>query len=75
MGNRAVARKKPVNARKRLPPITATELIRWEFVERSSRKGYLTSDFCINTVWYRWLSNAVTKDGLLRYGIREPICE
>lgn len=46
-----------------------TELIRWGFVERSSRKGYLTRDFYVGHRRYRWLSNAVTREGLLRYGI------
>lgn len=51
------------------PPRFATEFVAEEFIERHSRKGYLTRDFYVGTRCYRWTSNGVTKGGLIRYGI------
>jgi hypothetical protein len=55
------------------PPITSEELIRWAYVERSGRKGYLDRDFYVSDIKYRWLSSRVTPEGLVRMGIREPV--
>lgn len=54
---------------KKPPPRFATELIRWEYVPRHSRKGYLNRDFCIGGKWYRWTSNSVSSEGLIRHGV------
>ena len=51
------------------PPRIATELVRWEYVERHRRKGYLTRDFFVNGHRYKWMSSGVSRDGLVRYGL------